>query len=96
MKFLVAAAVSVAMLFSTVPANADNSEEVVIGIIGGALGGLILGEIIGSQGRPIYNAPPPDYYDPYVYEQPECVTRYFRVWDPNQDRFVKVRKVVCN
>lgn len=97
MKFLVAAAVSAAMLFTAVPAKADNSEEVAIGILGGALGGLLLGEIIGSQGRPVYAVPPPDpYYDPYVYEQPECVNRYFRVWDPNQDRYVKVRKVVCN
>lgn len=98
MKIFLALALSFAMLFTPVPAKADNSEEVIIGILGGALGGLIIGEAIGSRNRPIYAVPPPPqpYYDPYVYEQPECVTRYFRKWDPYQDRYVKVRKVVCN
>lgn len=98
MKFLIAAAVSAAMLFSAVPAQADNSEEVIIGILGGALGGLIIGEAIGSGNRPVYAVPPPPqpYYDPYVYDEPECFTRYVRKWDPYKDRYVKIRKVVCN
>jgi len=97
MKFLFAVAVSAAMLFSTVPAHADNSEEVIIGILGGALGGLIVGEVIGSQNRNYIVAPPPQqYYDPYVYEEPECINRWVRRWDPYQDRYIKIRKVVCN
>ena len=47
-KFLVAAVVSVAVLAGTIPAHADNSENVIIGILGGALGGLIVGEVIGG------------------------------------------------
>ncbi len=98
MKFLMAMALSATMLFSAVPAHADNSEEVIIGILGGALGGLIVGEIIGSNNGRVYAVPPPpQYYDPYVYEvEPECVTRWIRKWDPYQDRYVKFRKVVCN
>lgn len=89
MKFLIAAVVSVAMLAATVPAHADNSEEVIIGVLGGALGGLIIGSAINR--RPVERV--------YVYEEPiepECYSRVVRVWDPNRDRYVKVRKVVCN
>lgn len=89
MKFLIAAVVSVAMLAATVPAHADNSEEVIIGVLGGALGGLIIGSAINR--RPVERV--------YVYEEPiepECYSRVVRVWDPNRDRYVKIRKVVCN
>ena len=56
-KFLVAAVVSVAVLAGTIPAHADNSENVIIGILGGALGGLIIGEAIGNNNR-VYAVPP--------------------------------------
>lgn len=104
MKFLAAAAISAAMLLSTAPAKADNSEEVIIGILGGALGGLIVGEALGSQRRPVYvvpGAPQPYYnpYDPYVYDmapQPECYAKWVRKWDSYNDRYIKVKKVICN
>lgn len=90
MKIFLALALSVSMIFATIPsAKADNSEEVIIGVLGGALGGLIIGSAINR--RPVERV--------YVYEEPiepECYSRVVRVWDPNRDRYVKVRKVVCN
>ena len=91
MKFHIAAFLSVAMIASTMPAaKADTSENVVIGILGGALGGLIIGSAIGRE--------PVVVREQYIYEEvePECYSRVVRVWDPNRDRYVKVRKVVCN
>jgi NhaP-type Na+/H+ or K+/H+ antiporter len=90
-KFLIAAVVSVAMLAATVPAHADNSEEVIIGILGGALGGLVIGSAL-SRDRVIVR-------ERYIYEEPvvaECYTKVVRVWDPARDRYVKVRKTICN
>ena len=96
-KFLVAAVVSVAMLAGTMPAQADNSEEVIIGILGGALGGLIIGEALGS--RPVYAAPPaPVYIYEQEYVQPapvRCVYKKKQVYDPNLDEYVVVKKRVC-
>lgn len=96
-KFLVAAVVSVAMLAGTMPAYADNSEEVIIGILGGALGGLIIGEALGS--RPVYAAPAaPVYIYEQEYVQPapvRCVYKKKQVYDPGLDEYVIVKKRVC-
>jgi hypothetical protein len=94
MKSFIAALLAIVMIAVTItPASADNSEEVIIGILGGALGGLIIGEAIGGhrhrdrvvERHYIYE----DYYEP------ECYQKVFRVWDPYKDRYVKVRRVVC-
>jgi hypothetical protein len=95
MKYLIAAILSFAMITSTIPtAKADNSEEVIIGVLGGALGGLIIGSAINGNG----NRERVIVREQYIYEEvePECYTRVVRVWDPNRDRYVKVRKTVCN
>lgn len=97
-KFLIAAVVSVAMLAGTMPAYADNSEEVIIGILGGALGGLIIGEALGS--RPVYAAPAAPVYRVYEeeYVQPapvKCVYKKKRVYSPEYDEYVVVKKRVC-
>lgn len=98
-KFLIAAVVSVAVLAGTIPAQADNSEEVIIGILGGALGGLIIGEALGS--RPVYAAPqylPPPVimYEEYVEPPPvQCVYKKKRVYSPEADEYVVVKKRVC-
>lgn len=98
-KFLIAAVVSVAVLAGTIPAQADNSEEVIIGILGGALGGLIIGEALGS--RPVYAAPvapAPVYIYEQEYVQPapvRCVYKKKQVYDPGLDEYVVVKKRVC-
>ena len=97
-KFLLAAAISVAMLAGTMPSYADNSEEVIIGIFGGALGGLIIGEALGS--RPVYAAPPAPVYRVYEedYVQPapvKCVYKKKKVYSPEYDEYVIVKKRVC-
>jgi hypothetical protein len=97
-KFLVAAVVSVAMLPGIMPAHAGNSEEVIIGIIGGALGGLIIGEALGN--RHVHTTPPASVYR--VYEEDyypgapvRCVYKKKRIYDPEFDEFILVKKRVC-
>lgn len=93
-KFILAAVVSVAMLIGTMPAQADNSEEVIIGILGGALGGLIIGEALGS--RKVYVAPRYEYYDDYYAGAPvKCVYKKKRIYDPDFDEYIVVKKRVC-
>ena len=104
-KFLIAAAVSVALVAGTMPAYADNSEEVIIGILGGALGGLIIGEALGNRGP--YYAPPPAYYAPPpppmypVYEEyypgapVQCVYKKKKVYNSDINDYVIVKKKVC-
>lgn len=97
-KFLIAV-LAIAMIAGSVPAHADNSEEVIIGVLGGALGGLILGEVIGS--RRVYAAPvvaPPVYYYEEEYVQPapvRCVYKNKRVYSEEYDAYVTVKKRVC-
>lgn len=96
MKFFLALVLSFAMVFATVPtAKADNSEEVIIGVLGGALGGLLVGSIVGGsrertviRERQVYE----DYYEPVV----TCYVRKVRVYDPYTDRYIYVKRRVCN
>ena len=94
MKNLIAAALSIAMITATTPiANAGNSEEVIIGVLGGALGGLIIGEAIGGhrhRERVVERQ--------YIYVEPEpyyCYEKRVRVWDSYRDRYVKKIRVIC-
>ena len=100
-KFLIAGVVLVAMLAGSMPARADNSEEVIIGILGGALGGLIVGEVIGNNNR-VYAAPqylPPPiivYEEEYVQPAPvRCVYKKKRVYSPDTDSYLIVKKKIC-
>jgi hypothetical protein len=99
-KFLVAGVVLLTMLAESIPASADNSEEVIIGILGGALGGLIIGEAIGNGNRvyaePQYYLPPPVVYEEYVEPAPvRCVYKKKRVYSPEADEYLIVKKRVC-
>lgn len=53
-------ALTIGMTSIVVPANAGNDEEVIIGILGGALGGLLVGGAIARERH--------DHYDQYYYE----------------------------
>lgn len=82
--FKAISAVILALFVMSLPAKADNSEEVIIGVMGGVIGGLVLGEVLE---RPRY-APAPVYRAPVevdVYEEPamvrRCVTKYKRYYD---------------
>lgn len=78
-KILITAVALFALAVSTAPSKADNSEEVIIGVMGGVIGGLVLGEILE----------PPRYREPIrvyeYYEEPvavrRCVTKYRRYYD---------------
>ena len=107
-KFLIAGVVLVTMLAGSMPARADNSENVVIGILGGALGGLIVGEVIGSNRNQVYVAPPylpppvvyvePPVvvYEEYVEPAPvRCVYKKKRIYYPNTDEYRVVKKRIC-
>ena len=77
---------AVALMVAAMPAKADNSEEVIIGVMGGGIGGLVLGEVLE---RPRYNPAPiyraPVEVDVYEYEEPvmvrRCRTKYVRYYD---------------
>lgn len=80
MRNFIIALIAFATIFVAVtPANADNSEEVIIGVMGGVIGGLVLGEVLE---RPRYRQPVYDYE--YV-EEPvmvrRCVTKYKNYYD---------------
>ncbi len=77
-KFLIAAVALAVLAVSVTPSYADNSEEVAIGILGGVVGGLILGEVFE---RPRYREPVRvyEYEEPYMVR--ECVTKYRRYYD---------------
>ena len=104
MKKIIASICAIAMVATVmvVPAKADNSEEVIIGVLGGALGGLIVGEALA---RPRY-APAPVYVVPPVYApapvyiEPEFVKRCwwkkYRRYDPAVGYYVKVKRKVCD
>jgi hypothetical protein len=93
MKILIAALLSFTMIAATIPsAKADNSEEVIIGVLGGALGGLIIGEAIGGH-RHRERVVERQYI--YVDPEPYCYEKRVRVWDPYRDRYVRKIKVIC-
>ena len=77
-KFLITAALTLALVATTSQAKADNSEEVIIGVMGGVIGGLVLGEILE---RPRYAEP----VRVYEYDEPDlvrsCRTKYVRYYD---------------
>lgn len=78
-KFFVGLFALAFLLTAALPSYADNSEEVAIGILGGVIGGLVLGEVFDR----------PNYHEPVrVYEYEEkpvmlrrCVTKFKRYYD---------------
>lgn len=104
MKKIIASVCAIAMAVTVfvVPAQADNSEEVIIGVLGGALGGLVLGEVLARPRYPAYPVyvAPPVYAPPPVYVQPEYVQRCWwkkvRRYDPVTNNYVRVKKRVCS
>lgn len=61
--------------------------------LGGVVGGLVLGEILQDNRRPVYPAYPA-YVEEPVYER-QCYARWVRVWDDYRNRWIKVRKTRC-
>jgi hypothetical protein len=92
MKKIIASICAIAMVATVmvVPAKADNSEEVIIGVLGGALGGLIVG---GALARPHY-APAPVYIEPEFVKR--CWWKKYRRYDPAVGYYVKVKRKVCD
>ena len=83
-SILIAITVVMSLVVASMSAKADNSEEVIIGVMGGVIGGLVLGEVLE---RPRY-VPQPVYRAPVevdVYNEPElirrCKTKYVRYYD---------------
>ncbi|HRE20831.1 MAG TPA: hypothetical protein PKW21_07340, partial [Rhabdaerophilum sp.] len=70
-----------------------NDAEARYGRKGALIGGLAAGALIGgallAQPRPAYGAPV------YVEEGPTCYFVRERVWDDYRERWVRVRRRVC-
>ncbi len=81
-------AVALAASMLVVPAKADNSEEIAIGV-GAFLGGLIIGEATRR----------PRYVERVYVEEPmyirECYVKIVRRYDPHTGRYYKVKRKVC-
>ncbi len=100
MKKLIAMGAALAITATTVPAYADNSEEVIIGILGGVIGGLVVGGAIanGDDGYP-----PPRYHHPvrrgYYYEEggyiSHCRWIKRREFNPYLNGYEVVRVKIC-
>lgn len=93
MKTLLAILLSVALIVSTVPAQAGNSEEVAIGVLGGILGGLIIGGVINEHQHHRHHRVRERVY---IYDEPHCVMRWVQEWDPYLQEYVNVRRTICN
>jgi len=92
MKYALVAALVMAMTLGTMPAKADNSEEVVIGVLGGILGGLIIGSAVErNRHRNHVYVYEEDYHEPVV----RCYYRDAHVYDEHYDAVVKIKKRVC-
>lgn len=91
MKKIIASVCALAIAASIVitPAQADNSEEIAIGV-GAFLGGLIIGEAVRPRPRYVERV----YVEEPVYVQ-ECRTRIVKRYDPHYDRVVRVKRKVC-
>lgn len=94
MKTLLALTLSAAVIFGAAPAYAGNSEEVIIGVLGGALGGLIVGEAIGNHRhdriveRRVYVYDEPEY-------EPYCYVKKVRYYDRYRDVYVVKKRTIC-
>lgn len=80
----------IAMMAFVSTANADNSEEVAIGILGGVIGGMILGEVLEG---PRYPQP---VYPAYEVPPLTCWYKHIQVWDEEIQQYILIKKRVCS
>jgi len=96
MKHIAALLISLTLIAATiVPAKADNSEEVIIGILGGALGGLIIGSAIGRNNPYVVPEPVYAYPRPYRPRYYNCYVKRVRVYDPSTNNVYRVKRRIC-
>lgn len=103
MKNLIAIgmAAAIAMTSAAIPAKADNSEEVIIGVLGGVIGGMVLGGAIANADE--RRAPRARYYERYPVERRvvrrkhvrECTSIVVKEYDPYTDEVYFTRKLSC-
>lgn len=94
MKYLLAIVLSLSMILVAVPsAKADNSEEVIIGVMGGLIGGLVIGEALNDRHHHHRKRYRREYI--YIEREPRCYNRWFEAWDPYLEDYVRVNRRVC-
>lgn len=84
MKKLIAMGAALAIAASSVPAYADNSEEVIIGVLGGFIGGLVVGGAARHHNEHLYDE---EYYEERrpvrrVHRRQACRVHYYEEYVP--------------
>lgn len=92
-KFTKASALGAAALAATFALASVNEAEARYGRKGALIGGLAAGALVGGA---LLAAPRPVYGAPVVVEEgPSCYFVRERVWDDYRERWVRVRRRVC-
>lgn len=73
--------------------NNNNSGDVALGILGGVVGGLVLGEILEG---PRYPAYPEPVYPAYEVPPLTCWYKHIQVWDEEIQQYILIKKRVCS
>lgn len=71
----------------------NNSGDVALGILGGVVGGLVLGEILDGPQAPAYPAP---VYPAYEVPPLTCWYKHIQVWDEELQQYILIKKQVCS
>ena len=73
--------------------NNNNSGDVALGILGGVIGGMVLGEILEG---PQYPAYPEPVYPAYEVPPLSCWYKHIQVWDEEFQQYILIKKRVCS
>jgi len=93
MSKLLATVATIAILFTTIPSAKAGDKDLMIGILGGALGAIILTDAHKHRHHHrreyVHSYPKPRYVS-------HCYTKYVRMWDPYYRAYVMEPRTFCD